>query len=102
MKQLPVGTRVWNNGRLLAARALTVAAVAAGGAVAQAHPGHALTDEGVSHVVTSPYHLSLLAGAGIALWLGARAVRQPLPRRLMQAGGLAMLAGTALLWGLRA
>lgn len=112
MKQLPVGTRAWNEGGSSPARlsagavnlALGLALVVlgpSGASTAQAHPGHALGEHGAGHVISSPYHLFILAVTGLLLWLGARFVQRRLPRRLLQAGGLAAVAGAALMWGLR-
>jgi peptidoglycan/LPS O-acetylase OafA/YrhL len=67
---------------------------------ALAHPGHSLTDAGVAHLLGSPDHLALLAGSGFALYLIGRLVRRPVPRRALQAAGVAALACAALLWGL--
>ena len=67
---------------------------------AHAHPGHALEDHGVAHVVTSPYHLGVLALAGSGLWFAGWCVQRRLPRRLLHCAGVAALAGAAILWGL--
>jgi hypothetical protein len=82
--------------RLWAAIAALVWAVAGS---AQAHPGHALGEHGPAHIATSPYHLSILAGAGLLLWLTARLTQRPLARRLLQAGGLTAMLAAAVWWG---
>lgn len=79
-----------------------LAAATLGAMQAQAHPGHPLAEEGLAHIVSSPYHLAILAGSGLALWLGARFVHRRIPRRLMQFGGAAAVMGAAVLWGLHA
>ena len=38
-----------------------------GGAMAEAHPGHDLQDASATHILTSPYHLAVLALSGAAL-----------------------------------
>ncbi len=60
-----------------------------------AHPGHGLTEAGTAHMFTSPDHLLVLVGAALALALGARWVRQPKVRRVMQVGA-ALASGMAL------
>jgi uncharacterized membrane protein YfcA len=69
---------------------------------ALAHPGHSLGDQGPVHLVTSPYHLALLAGTGAALWFGARFIGRILPRRAVQILGLLSVISAVVLWGLRA
>ena len=69
---------------------------------AQAHPGHDLHDASARHLFTSADHLAVLALAGVALCFGARFVHARLPRRLLQAAGLAAVAVAAVVWGLRA
>ena len=66
---------------------------------AQAHPGHPLGEHGTAHVVSSPYHISILAGTGLALWLASRFVKSPFGRRLLQAGGIAAVIFAAAWWG---
>lgn len=82
----------------VAATALWLASLAA----ATAHPGHRLGDHGVSHVVTSPYHLLVLALVGFGLFVASRFVQRRVPRRLLQGAGVAALVATAALWGFRA
>ena len=69
---------------------------------ALAHPGHRLGAQGPVHMVTSPYHLAVLAGAGAALWFGARFIGRTFPRRAIQTLGLLSVISAAVLWGLRA
>jgi hypothetical protein len=68
---------------------------------ASAHPGHSLRDATASHLLTSPYHLAVLAGIGLGMLLLGRFVQRTLPRRVLHCGGFAALACAALLWGLR-
>jgi len=67
-----------------------------------AHPGHGLGEQGVMHILSSPYHLAALALGGITLWLIGRFVQRQLPRRLLQGAGVAALVASTVLWGLRA
>jgi hypothetical protein len=66
---------------------------------ALAHPGHSLAEYGPVHLVTSPYHLLILVGAGTALWGGAHWIPKKLPRRSMQTVGVLLLLAAGLLWG---
>jgi len=66
---------------------------------AQAHPGHSLGDYGAAHIASSPYHVSILAAVGLALWLGARFVKWPVGRRVLRAGGIAAVMLAAAWWG---
>ena len=79
----------------------TAAAVVLGGAIAQAHPGHSLHDASATHILTSPYHLAILASGGALLWFAARFIQRRLPRRLLQGAGLVAIATATVLWGLR-
>ena len=63
-----------------------------------AHPGHSLDAYGPLHVVTSPYHVGLLALTAVALGFGARFVKRRMPRRVLQACGLAALVAAGVLW----
>ena len=72
-----------------------------GGALAHAHPGHGLDDASAAHILTSPYHLTVLALSGAALLLVARFVPRRLPRRLLQGAGIAAAAAALVLWGSR-
>jgi hypothetical protein len=67
-----------------------------------AHPGHGLGEHGAMHLLASPYHVAVLALAGITLWLIGRFVQRQLPRRLLQGAGVATLLASAVLWGLPA
>ena len=68
---------------------------------ASAHPGHSLGEHGPLHVVTSPYHLGILALAGVALWFGGRFIERRLPRRVLQACGVLTLVAAGVIWELR-
>jgi hypothetical protein len=69
---------------------------------AAAHPGHGLGDADAAHLVTSPYHLSVMAGcaAGIGLFMamGARLAKTPRARRLLQVGAVCGAVAAAVLW----
>jgi hydrogenase/urease accessory protein HupE len=94
MKQFSFGTQKSNRARLAFAAVMSLATSSL-----HAHPGHALADQGVAHLLTSPYHLTMLTAIGLALVLGGRLFRRPLIRRWMQLGGAASLLAAAILWG---
>lgn len=68
---------------------------------AHAHPGHGLGEHGAAHVMTSPYHLAVLAGTGVALWFAARLVQSQIPRRILQALGVVAVLTAVAIWGSR-
>src|SRR5947207_12067827 len=62
-----------------------------------AHPGHDLGAYGTKHIVTSPYHLAVLAGGGLLICWGARFLRHRVSRHCAQSAGVvAMLAAVLL------
>ena len=65
---------------------------------ASAHPGHEPGAYGVGHVVTSPYHLMVLALIGTSICIGARLVKDTRLRRLTRIAGTATIVSAALLW----
>ena len=89
---LPARSRLW---------LLAVAVSAVVPQVAQAHPGHGLTDKGVLHLLSSPDHLLVLVLAGAFAGLASRFVHQRLVKRILQSAGLATLFGAAILWSSR-
>jgi hypothetical protein len=66
---------------------------------ASAHPGHDFGDHGGLHIVTSPYHLAVLAVTGAALWWSARFIQHRISRRVIRACGIAALATAGVVWG---
>ena len=68
---------------------------------AHAHPGHALNDASLSHLLTSPNHLTALAVVGGGLFLAAQFVQRPLPRRVLRGSGAVALGCMMVLWGVR-
>ena len=83
------------------ARRVAILAVGLWTTSAGAHPGHALTEAPVSHLLTSPYHLLMLSAIGAMCWLAALGVQRRNPRRLLQVCGATAWVGAAVLWGLR-
>src|SRR5262245_17448427 len=81
--------------------ALTAMVLACSVLSATAHPGHGFAEHGPWHVLTSPYHLAMLALAGGATLVASRFVRSRLPRRLLQGAGFAAFLAAALLLGIR-
>ncbi len=65
-----------------------------------AHPGHDLFDQGATHALTSPFHLSVLAIIGAASFLAAQVMRSPKVQQSMRWGGVAMILLSLLLWTL--
>ncbi len=66
-----------------------------------AHPGHSLQEADTLHLLTSPYHLTVLTLSGAALLLGARFIQRRVPRCLMQGLGVVSLLAAAILWQAR-
>jgi hypothetical protein len=89
-----IGCSNWRRAWLMA----TILVIAAMNS-AHAHPGHSLGDQGAGHIVSSPYHISILAGSGLALWLAARFIKRPLARRWLQVGGVAAVILAGAWWG---
>ena len=75
-----------------------VALFAAGALSAHAHPGHSLLDTTPTHALTSPYHITVLALSGVALFFGARLIQRQMPRRLLQAAGVIALVSAVAIW----
>ena len=78
----------------------TIGVLALGAASAHAHPGHGARDASALHMLSSPYHLAVLALSGAVLLLAGRFARRQLPRRVLQGAGLAALGAATALWGL--
>jgi len=66
---------------------------------ASAHPGHDITQASATHILSSPYHIMMLALGGAALWFAGTQVQRRLPARVLSCAGLLMMAGAVLLWG---
>ena len=66
---------------------------------ASAHPGHDLTQSSATHILTSPYHIMMLALGGAVLWFAGTQVQRRLPARVLSALGVVMMAGAVVLWG---
>lgn len=67
--------------------------------VASAHPGHDITQASASHILTSPYHIMMLALGGAALWYAGSQVQRRIPARVLSTTGMLMLFGAVVLWG---
>lgn len=63
-----------------------------------AHPGHDLGAYGAAHVITSSYHLGILALTGLLIYCVGRFIQNRSRRRLLQIGGAAMIGCAAFLW----
>lgn len=58
---------------------------------AGAHPGHSLTDAGVSHLFTSPFHAMMLGLFGVAYWFAASTLHRHRQAWAMRGAGLMMV-----------
>lgn len=63
-----------------------------------AHPGHGVLDHGIGHALTSPAHLPVLAGGGLALVLGAALLRNPRWRLALRCAGAGAVVLAGALW----
>ena len=66
---------------------------------ASAHPGHDLSQSSATHILTSPYHIMVLALAGAACWFAGTQVQRRIPARVLSTVGMLMLVGAVVLWG---
>lgn len=65
---------------------------------ANAHPGHGVLESSPTHILTSPYHIAVLALSGLTLFFGARLVQRQLPRRVLQLTGVLALIAAIAIW----
>jgi len=86
MKQTPFKTK----------SIVAILTVAFSSLLAQAHPGHNLTDATPAHLLASPDHLLTLALLGAGLLFSAALVKRVVARRAMQIGGAAALMVSAV------
>lgn len=63
---------------------------------AVAHPGHALTEHGVVHWATSPFHIATLAGTGVVFGVGSLLVRRPAFQRALATCGFVFVAAAVV------
>jgi hypothetical protein len=76
---------------------LTLLALLFAAAPVWAHPGHDWLEHGASHLVTSPFHLLVLAGAGLGLGVAAKFVRSASARAYLYLGATVCLMAAAAL-----
>ena len=67
-----------------------------------AHPGHALGDHGVAHVVTSPFHVVVLLGLALGCWCAAWFVRHAVSRHVLRFAAAGAVLAAAFLWSFMA
>jgi len=67
---------------------------------ANAHPGHGLLEHGAAHMITSPYHLMILATMGVAMIAIAQIVRSRSAQRYMRIAGVGAVIAAGLLCAL--
>ena len=65
--------------------------------IASAHPGHALGDAHLSHLISSPDHAILLVGVGCLLYLAGGFISQKRIRNSLQWFAVALIASPLLL-----
>ena len=63
-----------------------------------AHPGHGLTDHGVAHVVSSPFHVAGLLAIALGCWGATWFVRHTIGRCVLRFGAVVAVAAAAFLW----
>jgi len=71
-------------------------------ALAQAHPGHELSRAGLSHLMTSFDHLTVLSLVGGTLLVGSVLIQRRFPRLFLRGCGVLTLVATTVLWGVGA
>lgn len=81
-------------------RAVVTTAFLFSAAVARAHPGHPLHESDLTHVLGSPYHLTILAAGGLALLAGGTLVQRRLPRQVLRTVGALMLLAAGIIGSL--
>ena len=69
---------------------------------AQAHPGHALGDHGMAHLVTSPFHVVVLLGLALCCWCAAWFVRHAFSRQVLRFAAAGAVLAAAFLWSFMA
>jgi hypothetical protein len=67
----------------------------------QAHPGHDLMEHGPAHVVTSPFHLLIIAMVSALCLTCATFVMNPRAKRVLSSTGAVALLVAAVTWFLR-
>ena len=67
---------------------------------AEAHPGHGLLEHGAAHVITSPYHLVILAAMGVAMIAVAQIVHSRSAQRCLRIAGVGAVIAAGLLCAL--
>ena len=79
---------------------LFAVAVLAPAKTANAHPGHHLLEQGPAHVITSPYHLLMLATMGVAVLAAAQMVRSRWTQQFLRIAGLVAVIAAGVLCAL--
>ena len=80
-----------------ASSVLTLLALLSAAGAVWAHPGHDWLEHGASHIVTSPFHLLVLASAGLGLGVAAKFVRSASARAYLYLGATVCLMAAAAL-----
>jgi len=80
----------------------TILALILSATSALAHPGHSMGGSDVVHLLTSSYHIAVLALAGAGLMLGGTLLQRRVPRAILRCSGTVALASAALIWSMNA
>ena len=64
----------------------------------RAHPGHDLAEHGLTHAVTSPFHLLMIAVVGALCFIFAKLVVNARVKRVLSSAGAVALLAAAVLW----
>lgn len=67
--------------------------------LASAHPGHGLLEHGAGHVLSSMYHVLLLAVAALVMFAVAQFVQSSSAKKSLRFVGAAALLTAGALWG---
>ena len=68
--------------------------------LASAHPGHDLMEQGAGHVVSSPYHLFVLAAVAVVTLGVAQMMHSTTAKKYLRLAGAAALVAVGAMWGL--
>jgi hypothetical protein len=58
---------------------------------AQAHPGHSMLDQGITHIIQSPYHILVLSFVGALFLAVSRFFNKPVVQRCFACAGTSCL-----------
>ena len=79
-------------------RLMVCALLAAFAAQVSAHPGHPPAEQGMAHLLASPYHLLTLAVVGLVLVAIATMVKHRIASGFLAVAGIATVGAAAFRW----